>query len=126
MPLVLFVSRSKLILDFALTIHLLNILTTWVYSRSLPTNLFWWGMQSVSAAVMVFLGIWACRYRELRPISFGAKSGTMDGNKSTPSQNGSVEELGEGHVRGGRGRGRMKDEGPAYEMVAMKGGMGEV
>ena len=41
-----------------------------MYTRQLPTNLLWWGLQAGSAALMMSLGMWACRYREMQPISF--------------------------------------------------------
>lgn len=117
-PLLILVARSKLVPDFALTIHFVHLIVTSVYTKSFPTNLLWWGLQGSSATLMISLGVWACRYRELQPISFG---GQQAGNKSTPAQaNGSIEF--DDHVRGGRGRGRNVDAGPSYEMVGMKRG----
>lgn len=72
--LLLLVARSKLVPDFALTIHFLNLVVTSVYTGALPSVRFWWALQAASAALMTFLGIWACRWRELKPISFGAKA----------------------------------------------------
>jgi hypothetical protein len=63
---------------------------------------------------MVSLGVWACRYRELQPISFG----TLPGKKTTV--NGSAEGN-DPHVRGGQG-GRNVDAGPSYEMVNVNRG----
>lgn len=62
---------------------------------------------------MVSLGIWACRYRELQPISFGntAVQKPVNGNAVEPEQ----------YTRDGRGRGRNRDDGPSYEMVGLKG-----
>ena len=77
-PLLLLVSRSKLVPDFALTIHFIHLIVTSFYAKSIPTNLLWWLLQAVSATLLVMLGIWACRYRELQPISFG---GTSNANK---------------------------------------------
>ncbi|NJR31462.1 hypothetical protein HC762_01700 [bacterium] len=119
--LLLLISRSKLVPDFALTVHLLHLVTTWLYSRSVPMNLLWWGLQAGSAAIMVSLGVWACRYRELRPISFGAASAAVM-PASTGGDHG--DEL-EDHVRGGGGRlggrgmtkSRHRGEAPSYEMV---------
>lgn len=70
----------------------------------------------MSATVLVMLGTWACRYRELQPISFG---GNAAANKVTA--NGSADIV-DDHVRGGRGRGRNADGGASYEMVGMKEG----
>lgn len=66
---------------------------------------------------MVGVGVWACRYRELQPITFG---GSSTATASQKPANGSVDP--EDHVRGGRGRGRNRNEGPSYEMIEMKGG----
>lgn len=113
--LLLLVARSKLVPDFALTIHFLHLIVTSFYSRSLPTYWFWWALQTVSASLMTSLGIWTCRYRELQPIKFGGRSapqsvGTL--NQSDASQ----AEEGSGYVRGSR-RGRGRDGAGQYEMV---------
>ena len=118
-PLLLLISRSKLIPDFALTIHFLHLIVTSLYTRALPTNFLWWGLQASSAALMISLGVWACRYRELQPISFGGSGPKSITNAKKPAD-GSAEP--DEHVRGGRGRGRNRDEGSSYEMVGMKEG----
>ncbi|KAF2099028.1 hypothetical protein NA57DRAFT_7302, partial [Rhizodiscina lignyota] len=69
-PLLLLIARSKLIPDFALTIHFIHLIITSLYSRSFPINWFWWALQAASAALMTSLGMWACQYRELRPVNF--------------------------------------------------------
>lgn len=73
---------------------------------------------------MTMGGIYACRWRELRPIIFGggqAAAPRGDGaGPSTPlsGETGGDEEA--GFVRGsGRGRGRGRDGAGAYEMVEM-------
>jgi hypothetical protein len=66
---------------------------------------------------MVSLGVWACRYRELQPINFGGSGTTTASQKPA---NGSADP--DEHVRGGRGRGRNRDDGPSYEMVGIKEG----
>lgn len=110
-PILLLVSRSKLVPDFALTIHFLHLLITSLYARAIPTNLLWWGLEFASAALMISLGVWACRYREMQPISFGTVP-----PKKPSIPNGSAEL--DDHVRGGGlGRGRNVDAGPSYEMV---------
>ena len=70
-PILLFISRSKLVPDFALTIHFLHLLITSLYTGGLPTNLLWWALEAASAALMIVTGVWVCRYREMQPISFG-------------------------------------------------------
>jgi protein SYS1 len=58
---------------------------------------------------MVSLGVWACRYREMQPITFGlggAKPGAPEANGSAGGAGG--------------GRTRREGEGPSYEMVPIK------
>ncbi|RKF63777.1 Protein SYS1 [Erysiphe neolycopersici] len=69
------VRRSKLVLDFALTLHFIHFLTVSLYSHSLPQNITWWATQFISAGAIIFMGVWSCQWRELRPISFGADTG---------------------------------------------------
>ena len=117
------ISRSKLVPDFALTIHFLHFVATWVYSGSIPRNWLWWALQIVSAGMMTSLGVWSCQYRELRPIMFGGSTATQNnGNgagqdaEAGPSEGGDEEQ---GYGRG-RGRGRGRDGAGEYEMVGMK------
>ena len=117
-PLLLLVSRSKLVPDFALTIHFLHLVVTGIYTRAIPTNLLWWGLQASSATLMVSLGVWACRYRELQPISFG---GNTTGTASQKPANGEAVQP-DDQVRGGRGRGRAREDGPSYERVGVNEG----
>jgi hypothetical protein len=63
---------------------------------------------------MTALGIWACQWRELRPLTFGGKA------KATDTGSGAAEE-GEGHVMGNGRGGRGRAGGGAYEMVQMGG-----
>jgi protein SYS1 len=77
---------------------------------------------------MTGLGVWSCRWRELRPISFGggpaasapaAGAVTGEGSASTQPAEGTAggdEEQGFGR---GRGRGRGRDGGGEYEMVGL-------
>ncbi|TPR10007.1 hypothetical protein CAN33_0054315 [Aspergillus niger] len=110
--LLLLVARSKLIPDFALTLHFLHLIATTLYTHSVPANWLWWGLQGASAAFMTFLGIWACRWRELQPISGGEAQSGAGGEESFS-------------LSRGRGRGRgLRDSssgGDEYEMVEMKG-----
>lgn len=117
-PLLLLVARSKLVPDFALTILLIHLLVTSIYTRAIPSNLLWWALQAASAFLMISLGVWACRYRELKPISFGGKIRATAQQAPKDLENGTA--VPDGHVRGGRGRGRNIDAGPSYEMVAVK------
>ncbi|KAL8760722.1 MAG: hypothetical protein Q9184_003102 [Pyrenodesmia sp. 2 TL-2023] len=94
--LLLLIARSKLVLDFALTVHFLHLVITSLYSGAVPTNLLWWGLQGVSAAVMVCGGVWACRWRELRPIEFGGGGGGKGGGGEYELA--AREEMGRGNV----------------------------
>lgn len=114
--LLLLVARSKLIPDFALTLHFIHLLVTSLYTRSLPANFLWWGLQLCSVALMVSLGMWACQWRELRPMAFGKP-------KETPGLPLDGEQDGEGEGGGFMGfgrRGRAREGG--YEMVGMEEG----
>ncbi|KIM98139.1 hypothetical protein OIDMADRAFT_128887 [Oidiodendron maius Zn] len=115
-----FISRSKLVPDFALTLHFIHLVVTSLYSHSIPRNWLWWILQIASAAMMTFLGVWSCQWRELRPISFGGSNNAQPGSSremAGPSEGGD-EEQGFGQ---GRGRGRGRDGAGEYEMVTMKG-----
>lgn len=67
---------------------------------------------------MVSLGVWACRYRELKPISFGTIPPVRK-NTDLPA-NGSADPA-DDNIRGGSWRGRSANSGPSYEMVNMTG-----
>lgn len=108
--LLLFIARSKLVPDFALTIHLVNLIVTSLYTKAVPSQIFWWLLQAASAALMTFLGVWACQWRELKPISFGGKG------KARAASSAPVDEEA-GFARENHGSGR--DGAGAYEMVAM-------
>lgn len=84
-PLLLLVARSKLVPDFAFTIHFINLIITSLYTRAVPTNPLWWLLQVGSTALMVALGVWACRYREMKPISFPTLPSVGSKNKGQPS-----------------------------------------
>lgn len=65
---------------------------------------------------MVFLGMWACRYRELQPITFGiggSSSSSSQQQTSDPSEQG-----GEDFASGSGGR---RNRGNEFEMGIMKG-----
>jgi hypothetical protein len=117
----LLIARSKLVLDFTLTIHFIHLIVTSFYSHAIPTNVFWWVLQICSASIMTSLGVWACQWRELRPISFGGNKKITTGVRQV---NGSAEDDGVGQSRG-RGRGRGRDGAGEYEMVTMNGEAGE-
>lgn len=70
---VILVTRSKLVPDFALTTHAVHLVVCTLYTGLLPRNAMWWGSMGVSSALAIGLGVWGCRYRELQPISFGGR-----------------------------------------------------
>ncbi|OAA65244.1 integral membrane protein [Niveomyces insectorum RCEF 264] len=140
LAIVVFVSRSKLVLDFALTLHAIHLCVVVLYTGTLPANLAWWVTMALSSGLAVALGTWGCRYRELRPIAFGGRgggsaaagatggaagaghaSGETDGGSPAGAGAGSddVGDEEQGFSRG-RGRGRGRDGGGHYEMVPIK------
>lgn len=117
----LLISRSKLVPDFAITLHLIHLLIVSLYSHSIPQNMLWWALQLGSAALMTALGVWACQWRELRPINFGGSAAPAV-EAPVAGETGGDEEQGYGR---GRGRGRGRDGAGEYEMVGIKGTSGE-
>lgn len=140
---VLVVARSKLVLDFALTMHFLHLLVVYCYSGRVPLNTAWWVAMGLSTGSATVLGMWACQWRELRPMSFGGRTNgdgstgangdaaaTAAGDNSAPepgilasehgNENGGDGDLEQGYSRG-RGRGRGRDGGGEYEMVRISG-----
>jgi hypothetical protein len=105
----LLIARSKLVLDFALTVHFIHLIVTSLYTHALPSHLFWWALQMTSATIMTSLGVWACQWRELRPINFGGRS------TKPPADDGV------GETRG-TARGRGRDGVGEYEMANMNEG----
>lgn len=79
MLLLLLIARSKLVPDFALSLHAIHLLVTWAYTRAVPANWLWWALMGASATLMTVGGVWSCRWRELRPISFGGGAGKGGG-----------------------------------------------
>ncbi|KAI1171856.1 integral membrane protein S linking to the trans Golgi network-domain-containing protein [Nemania sp. FL0916] len=122
--LVVLVSRSKLILDFCLTLHIIHLLVVSLYTGFIPRNLAWWITMLVSGAITVAGGTYGCRWRELRPMKFG---GTGRGTGNGENNNGSLEDGVDSSNPGdeemgfsrGRGRGRGRDGAGDYEMVGL-------
>ncbi|KAI1826557.1 integral membrane protein S linking to the trans Golgi network-domain-containing protein [Xylaria intraflava] len=117
--LVVLISRSKLVLDFAFTLHLIHLLIVFLYTGFLPRNVAWWVTMLVSGAITVAGGTYGCRWRELQPITFG---GGGRGGENGSADSGGHEDEEMGFTRG-RGRGRGRDDGSEeYEMVGVKSG----
>lgn len=70
---------------------------------------------AISSGLSVALGIWGCRYRELKPITFGG--GTAVGNN--PSVAADVDGDEESGFGRGRDRGRGRDGNGEYELADM-------
>ncbi|AEO67956.1 uncharacterized protein THITE_2117151 [Thermothielavioides terrestris NRRL 8126] len=122
---IVLIGRSKLVLDFALSLHAIHLVVVTLYSGQLPRHTAWWLSMAAASAVSVALATWGCRYRELKPISFGGggASSTAGGGGGENSSggnggegNGADEEQG---FSRGRGRGRGRDGAGEYEMVNM-------
>lgn len=64
------VGRSKLAWDFAVTIHIINLLVVWVYTAKFPTSALWWCLQFLSGIILVTLSTYLTRWRELRTTFF--------------------------------------------------------
>ncbi|KAI1262071.1 integral membrane protein S linking to the trans Golgi network-domain-containing protein, partial [Xylariaceae sp. FL1019] len=124
--LVVFISRSKLVLDFAFTLHFIHLIVVSVSTGYLPRNIAWWFTMFASGAITVAGGTYGCRWRELQPITFGGgprNSNIGESGGDGPMENGSAgddhgdEEMG---FSRGRGRGRGRDGAGEYEMANMK------
>ncbi|KAF4967552.1 hypothetical protein FSARC_4937 [Fusarium sarcochroum] len=114
------IARSKLVPDFALTVHFIHLIVASLYSGRIPRHAGWWFTMLASAAISVSLGIWGCQYRELQPVFFGGRrilgasgSESTDGAAAQPTAAAGDEEMGQA----GRGRGR--DGAGEYEMAPM-------
>lgn len=64
------VGRSKLALDFTLTLHGIHLVICWFVEGRFPTSALWWGLQFLSIILMVILGTWTTQWRELRATFF--------------------------------------------------------
>lgn len=64
------VGRSKLAWDFAITVHVLNLIVVWLYTGKFPTSLLWWCLQILSGVILVTLSTYSTRWKELRTTFF--------------------------------------------------------
>ncbi|CUM55150.1 unnamed protein product [Debaryomyces fabryi] len=64
------VGRSKLAWDFAITIHIINLIVVWLYTGKFPTSTLWWCLQVLSAVLLVTLSTYLTRWKELRTTFF--------------------------------------------------------
>jgi len=124
------IGRSKLVLDFALSLHAIHLVITTFYTGEIPRNTAWWLSMGGASTVSIALGTWGCRYRELKPISFGGIGGgtavaggsarQVDGRAEGDDGPGLEGDEEQGYTRG-RGRGRGRDGAGDYEMVKVNG-----
>lgn len=70
LALTVIVGRSKLALDFTLTLHFIHLCVAWIVTRRFPTSWLWWLVQVISILLMVSLGTWTSQWRELRVTFF--------------------------------------------------------
>lgn len=77
------VGRSKLAWDFALTVHIINLLVVWVYSGDFPTSTLWWCLQIMSAVLLVTLSTYLTRWSELRTTFFNNMLDSNEGNSGS-------------------------------------------
>ncbi|KAK4192302.1 integral membrane protein S linking to the trans Golgi network-domain-containing protein [Podospora australis] len=123
----LLIARSKLVLDFSLSLHLIHLIIVSLYTGELPKHTAWWLSMLASSGICIALGTWGCQWRELRPISFGGHGGSSSSNTAAAggenNTNNTIENTGQGggdEEQGfsrGRGRGRGRDGQGEYEMV---------
>ncbi|CCK73023.1 Sys1p KNAG_0M01700 [Huiozyma naganishii CBS 8797] len=63
------VGRSKLAWDFGVTVHAINFIILLLYTKHLP-SMSWVVLQILSSLVLIFLGTWTSRWRELKDTFF--------------------------------------------------------
>lgn len=127
--LVALVSRSKLVPDFAVTVHFIHLCVVTFFTGFLPRNLMWWATMLCSTAAVIVMGVWGCQWRELRPIyNFGGNGGRATGGSGASTENGHTGGDPEGGGMGdeemgftrGRGRGRGRDGLGEYELESIR------
>ncbi|ODV80499.1 uncharacterized protein CANTADRAFT_46276 [Suhomyces tanzawaensis NRRL Y-17324] len=64
------VGRSKLAWDFAITVHIINLLVVWLYTGHFPLSILWWCLQILSGVLLVTLSTYLTRWKELRTTFF--------------------------------------------------------
>ncbi|PHH72460.1 hypothetical protein CDD82_5968 [Ophiocordyceps australis] len=111
---VILVARSKLVPDFALTIHLLHLILTSLYARALPRHSMWWATMAASSGIAIALGLWGCRYRELQPVFFAERRSLPGPLASAPDADQDAS-----FARAAT-RGRGRDGAGEYELLQLK------
>ncbi|KAL3125937.1 hypothetical protein niasHT_009466 [Heterodera trifolii] len=62
------VVRSRLCLDFTVTLHFVHFLIVCLSNRSFPSQFSWWLLQVLSASFCTILAEWFCSRREYAEI----------------------------------------------------------
>jgi hypothetical protein len=101
LALTIVVGRSKLALDFTLTLHGIHFVICWVVSGQFPRSGLWWGLQAVSILLMLGLGTWSTQWRELRATFFEPIQMAPTAGVTTNGGSGFGNGLGVGDVEGG-------------------------
>ncbi|SCU79364.1 LAFA_0B02652g1_1 [Lachancea sp. 'fantastica'] len=89
------VGRSKLAWDFGITIHAVNLLIVWIKTGRWP-SLSWFVVQLLSSLILVFLGTWSSRWRELRDTFFDGLVDPQTVESVAPAKSGSEHTLQDG------------------------------
>ncbi|CAI5760432.1 unnamed protein product [Candida verbasci] len=85
------VGRSKLAWDFAITVHIINLIISWTYTGSFPTSLLWWCLQIISGTILVLLSTYSTRWKELRTTFFNNMLETNETTTTTTRSNDDIE-----------------------------------
>ena len=59
------IRRPRMILDFSLTLIFNHLVLTTYYAASFPTTIFFWGVMTVCAAMMIIVAEQLCVKREM-------------------------------------------------------------
>ncbi|ODQ77922.1 hypothetical protein BABINDRAFT_40784 [Babjeviella inositovora NRRL Y-12698] len=79
-------SRSKIVWDLALSLHIINVLVDWFYLGTFPslwTDTEWWIWELVSCGAMILASVLLSRWSEVREGFF---DGLLDTPAKTPRQ----------------------------------------
>ncbi|CAI1514221.1 hypothetical protein SEUBUCD646_0J01940 [Saccharomyces eubayanus] len=98
------VGRSKLAWDFAITIHAINFIVVSFYTWELP-SFSWFFLQVLSSLILIFLGTWTTRWKELRDTFF---EGLVDSNEGQSQPTASSQEHSD-HTLLGQSQIQLKD-----------------
>jgi hypothetical protein len=101
--------RVRLCLDFSVTLHLVHLVLTTMHAQHVPSNLFWWGLNILSCALMTIAGEWLCMRFEMEPIRVGVGRGAGEDGDRLAAVGGA----------GNADYGKRKKSGVSYEMLPL-------